>query len=206
MVAAIKRRFDDDDLSDADGNGPYDKRFPGQRVIADGGRVRVPIVLTDGMPPEWMRPPRCALFDARHHRPHYAVVDRADPHVKAAERAYADHNAYLRDAWKTMGGGTGGQAHTTAPPADQPDEDDDDLSPRDRYILEISNAYKMGAPYGGNGAGGDPTQVEAQRRRWLSPGATPGSDAVTATKDAAVADRDQAYGEYLDRISNGWRR
>ena len=87
-----------------------------------------------------------------------------------------------------MPGGTGGAAHTTAPPADQPD-DDDDLSPRDRYILEISNAYKTGAPYGGGGA----NPIEAQRQRWLKPGARPGT-----TKDAAISDRaaaDEAYRE-----------
>ena len=34
-----------------------------------------------------------------------------------------------------------------------------------------------------------------------SPGATPGSDSATATKDAA-----DAYAEYVDHISNAWRR
>jgi hypothetical protein len=81
-------------------------------------------------------------------------------------------------------------------------------SPRDQYIARLTNAWKTppGSVSGPDDDDDDPNAVEAQRRRWLSPGATPGSDAATATKDAAVADRDQAYGEYLDRISNAWRR
>jgi hypothetical protein len=97
------------------------------------------------------------------------------------------------------------------PPADQPDDDDDDLSPRDRYIREISTAWQK--PVGGPRAAAN--SIEALRQRWISPGARPGpgpgyGDARlavsrgTATKDA-VADRDQAYREYVDRISNGWR-
>jgi hypothetical protein len=38
-VAVVKRRRVDVDECDEDGNGPYDERYPGQRVIADGGRV-----------------------------------------------------------------------------------------------------------------------------------------------------------------------
>ena len=61
----------------------------------------------------------------------------------------------------------------------------------------------------------DPNPIEAQRRRWLSPGATPGPGpgyhdarpAVSrkmATGDAAAA-RDLGYYEYVNRISNAWR-
>jgi hypothetical protein len=46
----------------------------------------------------------------------------------------------------------------------------------------------------------DPAQaanaVEAQRRRWTRESPT----------DAALSDRDAAYGEYVERISNAWRR
>jgi hypothetical protein len=62
------------------------------------------------------------LFDANAHRPHFAVVDASDPHVRAAEEAYEARNAYLRDAWRTMPSGTGGAPKTTAPPADEPGE------------------------------------------------------------------------------------
>jgi hypothetical protein len=194
MVAAIRRRFDDDDdLFDADGNGPYDKRYPGQRVVADGGKVRVPIQLTDGMPPDWMRPPRRALFDASRHRPHQLAL--ADEALRRQARdAYYARNAFLRDAWR-------GPGNPPLPPLR------DGQSPRDQYIARLTNAWRT--PPGQDASDpddDDPNAIEAQRRRWLSPGATPGSDAATATKDAAVADRDQAYGEYLDRISNGWRR
>jgi hypothetical protein len=42
-----------------------------------------------------------------------------------------------------------------------------------------------------------PTAVEAQRRRW---------NAEIPAKDAALADRDVAYGEYLDYVQNAWKR
>ena len=199
-MAVTQRRIARDDEE-----GPFDPRYPGKKIVADGGRVRVRLNLTDGRP-DWMPPIKPIgapmaqpLYDARHHRPRFAVVDASDPNVMAAERAYADHNAYLRDAWRTMPSGTGGAAKTTAPPADKPGE-----SARDGYIRRLQTAYLT--PPGQDPDDDDADDVEAQRRRWLNPGATPGSDAATATKDAAVADRDQAYGEYLDRISNGWRR
>jgi hypothetical protein len=131
MVAAIRRRFDDDDLSDADGNGPYDKRFPGQRVIADGGRVRVPIALTDGMPPDWMRTLRSPPSDASAHRPRYADLTdaRLQDGLRQAAEARSEWIKGLQDAWRTPTGGAGGAPVTTAPPSDQPDDDDDNLSP-----------------------------------------------------------------------------
>jgi hypothetical protein len=52
-----------------------------------------------------------------------------------------------------------------------------------------------------NGKDDDPgakaNAIEAQRRRW-----TPEIPA----KDAALADRDIAYGEYLDYLLNAWKR
>jgi hypothetical protein len=99
-------------------------------------------------------------------------------------------------------------------------DDDDDVSERDKYIARISNAWRTSGPYawsepsprmmgpqaspGNPSNGGNP--IEAQRQRWLKPGATPGSDAATATKDAAVADRDVAYIEYIHRLTTAWKR
>jgi hypothetical protein len=191
MVPVTQRRFanldDDDDL--------YDPAYPGLKVVRDGGRIRVPIQLTDGAPPAWMRLPRRPVFDAAAHQPRYAVVDASDPHVQAAERAYEARNAYLRDAWRGRG--------TTAPPAPRDGE-----SPRDAYIRQISNMWRMQPGQAdpdddGNGNGGDADDIEAQRQRWLQPGARPGT-----TKDAAISDRaaaDEAYLSYVHRLTNAWR-
>jgi hypothetical protein len=43
-------------LDDDDEDGPYDPKYPGRKVVADGGRVRVPLYLSDCMP-GWLRPP-----------------------------------------------------------------------------------------------------------------------------------------------------
>ena len=137
-------------------------------------------MLTDGMP-DWMPPaPRAALYDASHHRPRYAVIDAADPHVREAERAYYDRNKWLQDAWRRP------PMRRRRRPDD--DDDDDDLSPRDRYVRNLQTAYRT--PIGSNGNGAD--AIEAQRRRW---------NAESPTKDAALADRDIAYGEYLDYLT-----
>ena len=44
MAPMMRRRFDDED-----DDGPYDKRYPGRKVVADGGRVRVPVMLTESL-------------------------------------------------------------------------------------------------------------------------------------------------------------
>jgi hypothetical protein len=194
-MAAVKSRFDDDDVFDAE---LHDPAFYPRLVYRDGKGPRVRLMMTDAAPPS-----RPALYDRAAHRPRYAVVDAADPAVIEAERAFRERNDYLRDAWRTQASGTGGAPHTTAPGADDDDDAKDVDAERAAYIDRISNAYKAGSYGGGNG---DANAIEGQRRRWLSPGATPGSDAAMVTKDAAVADRDQAYGEYLNRICNGWRR
>ena len=209
-MAALKRRVDDDAVFD---DTLYDRRYYPRKVFKDGKGLRVPIALTDGMP-DWM-PPRRPLFEAtpssdnaRHHRPRFADLTdaRLQDGLKQAAEARQAYIARISDAWRTMGGGTGGAAHTTAPSADEPGENDDDLSPRDQYIARISNAWRTPP---GQDVSDNP--IEAQRRRWLSPGATPGNDAAHArprsaptAKDAA-ADRDAAYAEYVARISNGWR-
>jgi hypothetical protein len=192
--------FDDDD------DGLFDPAYPGLKVVRDGGRVRVPLFLTDSGMPD-MTSLRRAVFDARNHRPRFADLTdaRLQDGLRAAADARAKYIAELQDAWRTPIGGIGGAPHTTAPPADQPD-DDDDLSPRDRYIKELQNAYKTPL---GQAPGGSANALERAREQWLSPGARPGmGDAArarsTATKDAA-ADRDAAYAGYVDRISNAWR-
>jgi hypothetical protein len=162
-------------------------------------------------------PPRRPLFDARNHRPHFADLTdaRLQDGLKQAAEARSEWIKGLQDAWHTPTGGAGGLPVTTAPGADQPDADDDNLSPRDRYIRQISNAWKTGSPYGASGNGGG-AGIERLRQQWISPGARPGPGAgygdarpavsrETATKDAA-ADRDLAYREYVARLVNGWRK
>jgi hypothetical protein len=193
-------RLDDDEFDDT----LYDRRYYPKRVFRDGKGIRVPVMLTDGQPPDWMRPPRRPLYDASQHRPRFATLDARDPNVMAAERAYEERNAYLRDAWRGPG--------NPPPPALQ-----DGQSARDQYIDRLTNAWRT--PVGQADPDDDDdgaNDIEALRQAWISPGATPGpgpgyGDArpavsrETATKDAA-ADREQAYGEYIARISNGWRR
>ena len=76
-------------------------------------------------------------------------------------------------------------------------------SPRDAYIRRLSNAWKPlpDLPARDPDDDDDPnaaaTAVEAQRRRW---------NAEIPGKDAALADRDTAYGEYLDYLQNAWKR
>jgi hypothetical protein len=70
VVTNARRLDDDDDI--------YDPRFPGKKVVRDGKGIRVPIQLTDGQPPEWMRTQRRPVFDARNHQPHFAAVDSAE--------------------------------------------------------------------------------------------------------------------------------
>jgi hypothetical protein len=41
------------------------------------------------------------------------------------------------------------------------------------------------------------TAVEAQRRRW---------NAESPVKDAALADRDASYNEYIHRLTTAWKR
>jgi hypothetical protein len=191
MTTQRRRRFDDDAF-DSD---LYDPSYYPKRVLRDGKGIRVPVFLTDGMPTI-----RQAAFDARNHQPHSAGLSDV-----AAYAAFADaRNGHLQDAWRAMGGGTGGAAKTTAPPADDPGE-----SPRDAYIRRISS-WPPGSVSDPDGDD-DAAAIEAQRARWAAPGATPGPGYGDArprkTNDAvAVADRDAAYAEYVARISDGWRR
>jgi hypothetical protein len=197
-------RVDDEDLSD------FDPAYFPKRVYRDGKGPRVRLAMTDGMP-AWAPRPK-PVFDARGHRP--GVVDvLTDEALKDARLAAHDaRQAYIgriSDAWKVQPVGTGGAPHTTAPGA-EPGSDDDSMSPRDRYIAGLQNAYKTPM---GQAPAASADNVAAISRNWLSPGARPGpgpgyGDAAsrsTATKDAD-ADRETAYREYVDRISGAWRR
>jgi hypothetical protein len=179
-VSYARRRLDDDDVFDAE---LYDPAYYPRKVFRDGKGPTVRLALTDSAPP------RRALFDANAHRPHYAVVDASDPHVRAAEAAYHEHNKWLQDAWRGKGN----------PPPPLKDGE----SPRDAYIRRLSNAWtpQPDLPARDPDDDDDPkaaaTAVEAQRRRW---------NAEIPAKDAALADRDAAYGEYLDYVQNAWKR
>ena len=160
----------DDDLDD------FDPAYFPKRVYKDGRGPRVRLMLTDAAPPS-----RPAL-----NRPRFAALDAAELQdgLRAAAAARATYISELQDAWRGPS--------NRPPPATKNGQ-----SPRDQYIARLTNAWKTppGSVSGPDDDDDDPNPIEAQRRRWLSPGATPGSDAATATKDAAVADRDQAYGE-----------
>ena len=75
--------------------------------------------------------------------------------------------------------------------------------PRDAYIRRLSNAWKSlpDLPARDPDDDDDPraaaTAVEAQRRRW---------NAESPAKDAALADRDVAYDEYIHRLTTAWKR
>jgi hypothetical protein len=184
----------------------FDPKYFPKKVFRDGKGPRVTLVLTDGMPAYRPRP----VFDARNHRPHFAdlTVARLQDGLKQAAEARSEWIKGLQDAWRTPTGGAGGAPVTTAPPSDQPDDDDDNLSPRDRYVLSLQNAYKTGSPYVATGNRAD--DIEAQRQRWLKPGARPGTnDGFARSSPDAAAGRalaDQAYAEYCGRLRDGWRR
>jgi hypothetical protein len=104
MTRRSMRNLDDDD--DVFDSTIYDPKYYPKRVYRDGKGPTVRLMLTDAMPPDYRAAisRRPALYDASAHRPHFAVIDRADPHVRAAERAYEDRNKWLQDAWKTPTG------------------------------------------------------------------------------------------------------
>jgi hypothetical protein len=179
----VTRRFDDDEAFDAE---LHDPKFYPKLVYRDGKGPRVRLMLTDAVPPS-----RPAL-----NRPRFAALDAAELQdgLRAAAAARATYISELQDAWRG--------------PSNRPPALKDGQSPRDQYIARLTNAWKMppGSASDADDDDDDPNAIEAQRRRWLSPGATPGSDATTVTKGAAVADREQAYAGYLDRLTNGWRK
>jgi hypothetical protein len=172
------RNLDDDDEDINDFDPAY---FP-RRVYKNGRGPKVALMLTDSAPP---RP----VYDARNHRPHYADLTDAGAERRAVA-AYEAHNKWLQDAWR-------GPANQPPPPLR------DGESPRDAYIRRLGNAWKPlpDLPARDPDDDDDPkaaaTAVEAQRRRW---------NAEIPAKDAALADRDIAYGEYLDYLQNAWKR
>ena len=196
------RSHDDDDAFDAE---VFDPKYYPKRVYRDGKGPTVRLMLTDARDANGVPPSRPALYDARNHRPRFAVLGDAelqDARRRAAE-ARQEYIARICDAWRG--------------PGNPPPPLRDGQSPRDQYIARIKNAWKTppGSVSGPDDDDDDPNPIEAQRRRWLSPGATPGPGpgyhdarpAVSrkmATGDAAAA-RDLGYYEYVNRISNAWR-
>jgi len=196
MVARMRLRraanFDDDD------DGLFDPAYPGLKVVRDGGRVRVPLALTDGMPD--ITPPRRAVFDARNHRPRFAVLGDAelqDARRRAAEARQEDI-ARICNAWRGPG------AELAPPP--MPGE-----TARDAYVRRLQNAWKE--PIGRGNNPGAAEDIERKREQWLSPGARPGvgdarpavsRETATSLADARAA-RDAAYDEMVKRNANAWR-
>lgn len=230
MAPVARRLFDidDDEVLDDDGNGPYDKRYPGQRVIADRGRVRVPVQLTDGMPPEYRAAMSHRVADGFAHRPHYIEardsVELRDAE-RAAARAYDARSAYLENAWR-------GPATPMLPLL----RDGEDA--RADWIRRQGEAWKSppsclpkGNPFETRArlplSGDVPDTIQAVTARKQFLGARPGEEGEaiaaarkrqggattrgtyyqsTANASDAAADADATYREYVARISDGWRR
>jgi hypothetical protein len=142
-------------------------------------------MLTDSVPN------RRDVFDASLRRPHQiAALDSAE--LRDAERAAADayYERNKQDAWRGPG--------NEPTPDPEPGE-----SERDAYIRRISNAWKRVPDPAAHDPDDDDdpkaaaTAVEAQRRRW---------NAESPAKDAALADRDVAYNEYIHRLTTAWKR
>jgi hypothetical protein len=179
VAPLARRRFDDaDDVFDSD---LYDPKYYPRRVFRDGKGLRVPVMLTDAMPPEYRAAvSRRPLYDASAHRPHFAVVDASDPHVRAAERAYYERSAWLQDAWKTPTGQMQQPPDNGNGNGNGDDDDGEDLSPRDEYINRVSNAWRtpVGNVYGnGNGSEADAIQRAFIARISPGGGARPGAEA-----------------------------
>jgi hypothetical protein len=132
MAPLARRRFDDED----EDLSLYDQQWlaRGKKVYRDGCGPRVPLMLMDSAPP----PRRAALYDASHHRPRFAEISDDDAANRRAVESYEAHSKWLEDAWR---------GPAAQPPPDEPDDDDDDESARDRYVREISNAYKQTGGY-----------------------------------------------------------
>jgi hypothetical protein len=183
-----ERRFLDDEDEDIN---DFDPAYFPRKVYKDGRGPRVRLMLTDAAPPQ-----RRQLYDASHHRPHFA--DLTDASLEDGLRKAAEaRDAWIRglqDAWKTPSGQMQQPPGPRTSGSNDDDDDDGDLSPRDRYIQNLQTAYRT--PIGQAGPSGADA-IEAQRRRW---------NAEIPAKDAALADRDIAYGEYLDYLQNAWKR
>jgi hypothetical protein len=171
------RQFRDDDY-DEEGNGPYDRKYPGKRVIADQGRVRVPVYLTDGagrsvpLMDARMREHRrlldgytrigaAAAGGTAGHRP--GQVSLSDADIRAArsrsEHARAEWIRRIKDEWRqpvvplTYGTVNGN--------GDDDDNGDDDLPPgvdpvefaRAQMIRRNENAYRPPVVWRGVAAG-----------------------------------------------------
>jgi hypothetical protein len=160
MVASAlrRRRFDDND----EDLSQYDPTWlaRGKKVVRDGGKVVVPVYLTDAAP-RFPGFPAVPAFDASYrmsdaqamtHRPHQArIVD--GPARLAASDAREAYVAQLGDAWR-------GPDNQLAPEAS------DAESARAEYIKRLQNAWR--APSTGAAA------IFRIGEDWRKPGATPG--------------------------------
>jgi hypothetical protein len=220
MVRRVLRRHFRDDDYDEDGNGPYDRKYPGKRVIADQGRVRVPVMLTDSasrrVPLMDSRSYRLTDRQAAMHRPHEATAVLSDADIRAArsptEHARAEWIRRMADEWSHPIGGLPRSVPNGEGNGDDEDYDDngsngDDRTEaekaRDQWIDRTSRAWSepwRGAAAGPSpsdryGKGNDPARaanaVERQRRGW--------------TAEDAAADKEAAYREYCVRVSNAWK-
>jgi hypothetical protein len=229
VAHALRRRVDDNEY-DENGDGPYDKRYPRRmKVIADRGRVRVPMYMTDGMP-NWM--PQ-ATFDASAHRPHCAVLDTAEfLDAQRRDRAYEGYVRGLKDQWRGVMAGPGatywgGEDDEVGNGPDGEDGDDAEAA-RQAWIERMSSAWQQPTArfdldhyarsvWAAQNAitGGSPeaaAQVEATQRRMSmsQPGATAASVGAERRRlrphdAAALADKGAAYEAYCRRIENEWR-
>jgi hypothetical protein len=141
------RRFDGND----DDPDLYDPAYPGQRVIADGKGIRVPVQLTDAA--AWMPLPptrRFTIMDARvrehnrlldsyrmsdseaaAHRPHEATATLSDSAIHNA-RSKSEHarelwKLRLKDAWKSAAGPSPIDTYGEGDDRDEAFDPDDDL-------------------------------------------------------------------------------
>jgi hypothetical protein len=221
------RRFDDDESD-------YDPAYPGKKVFRDGRGPRVHLTLTDSASRQPVYDARARArehqrlldsyrligADLDRHRPHEARLSDADVRNarSRSEFARAEWIRRMQDQWSQPIGGLPRKPPNGNCNGDDGDDGnrDDDNDPRaaserarDAWIERQSRAWSE--PWRGVASGPSPSDVyasggnpaaaanavEGQRRRWTR---------ESQSRDAALSDRDAAYGEYLDYIQNNWRR
>jgi hypothetical protein len=235
MVRAVTlRRFDDSDddpsLYDPkwlkrgrkvyrDGAGPHVRL-----MLTDSAAKRSrPVAVMDIRAREHQRvidSYRLTDRQAAAHRPHEATASLSDADIRAArsrsEHAREQWIRRMQDQWSEPIGGLPRKPPNGNDNGDDGDDGngDDDNDPRsaserarDAWIERQSRAWSepwRGAAAGPSpsdqyGKGNDPARaanvVEWQRRRWTR----------ESPSDAALTDKDAAYREYCQRISNAWK-
>jgi hypothetical protein len=231
MVRALRRRFDDDeDESDYDPKYPGKRVFRdgrGPRVplyMTDSASRRfVPLMDARARAHQaTIDSYRLTDRQAAAHRPHEATASFSDRDIRNArsrsEHARAEWIRRMQDAWSHPMGGlprTPPNGNGDGPDDDQDENGDNDNGDdrteaeraRDEMIEQASRAWSQ--PWRGVASGPSPSDVyasggnpaaaanavEAQRRRWTRESPT----------DAALTDKDAAYGEYCQRICNAWK-